>query len=81
MSLGKDGTSSSKSILEGKESSLGTTVTIEDSMVLGDTSVSDPVGSKGLRCGGKFSRNWNVHILKYPEEFPRDRSPVTVLTW
>ena len=81
MSLGKDGTLLSQSIFEGRKSALGTTVTKEDSMVLCDTSLFDPVGSKGLGCGGECSRNWNVHMLTYPEEVSRDRSPVTVLTW
>ena len=81
MSLGKDGTSSSKSILEGRKSSLGTIVTIEDSTVSGDIFLSDPIGSKRLGWGGEFSQNWNAHILTYPEEVSRDRSPVTVLTW
>ena len=77
MSLGKDGTSSSESILEGRKSSLGTTVAIKDSTVSGDTSVSDPVGSKGLGCGGKFSRNWNAHILTSDTHTPRVSAVLT----
>ena len=60
---------------------LGTTVTIEESMVSGDTSVSDPIGKTGLGCGGESSQNWNAHLLTYPEEVSGDRSPLTFLTW
>ena len=81
VSLGNDGTSSRESMFDGRKSSLGTTVTIEESMVSGDTSVSDPIGNTGLGCGDKSSQNWKGHILTYPEEVLRDRSPLTVLTW
>ena len=50
VSFGKDGMSS---MLELRNFSHGTTVTIEDSTVLGDTSVFDPTGSKGLGHGGE----------------------------
>ena len=50
-SIGKDGTFSRESIPELIKSSLGTIVTIEDSMVSGDISGSAPAGSKGLGHG------------------------------
>ena len=52
-SVGKDGTSPRESMPELMNSSLGITVTREDSMVSGDTSGSDPTGSKGLGHGGE----------------------------
>ena len=50
-------------------------------MVLGDFSWFVPVGNREDGLGGESSRNWNAHILTYPEEVWRDRSPRTVLTW
>ena len=52
-SIGKDGTSSMESMPELMNSSLGMTITREDSMVLGDTSGFNPTGSKGLEHGGE----------------------------
>ena len=74
-------TSSMESMLELGKSSLWITVTKEESMVSGDTSLSDPTGNREDGLGGRSSRSWNAHILTYPEEVSRDHSPTTVLTW
>ena len=80
-SCGIEETSSSESMLNNAVSSLWITVTREELMVSGDTSWFVLTGNKEDGLGGKFSRNWNAHILTYPEEVLRDRSPRTVLTW
>ena len=81
VSCGKEETSSRESMLELGISSLLITVTREESTVLGDTSGFDPASNKGDGLGGGSSRNWNAHILTYPEEVLRDHSPTTVQTW
>ena len=45
VSGGKEETSLRESMFEGRKSSLGPTVTIQESMVLSDTSGSDPIGN------------------------------------
>ena len=78
-SCGNEEMSSSESMLDGTWSFLWITVTREESMVSGDTSLFVPTGNKEDGLG--FSRNWNAHTFTYPEKVSRDRSPRTVLTW
>ena len=80
-SCGMEETSSSESMAEMSWSCLSITVTTEELRVSGDTSWFDPIGNKEGERGGESSRNWTAHILMYPEEVSRDRSPRTVRRW